>query len=186
MTIRDNYWANDDGLVIGFGTNKPATNVASKIGVAGVSGELTMEIVAKDLLAVGSLSVGDLQGAPRLPDDVIITGVDLIVTEVFAGSSGVLDVGTFRWVTGGNGTANSITTIDVDSIIDGEVITSKLANLGVIGTGVSTLTATVPTAVGASVGRSVEGSGDSIVIAPSLASGSFSGGKATLVVQYKQ
>jgi hypothetical protein len=176
MTIRDNYWANDDGLVIGFGTNKPATGVTSKVGVAGYTGELHLDIVAKDLLAVGSLSVGDYQGAARLPDDVYIVSVDLYVETLFAGSSGVLDVGTFGWTTGGAGTVNTLTTIDVDGLVQAEVISGKLGVVGIV----------APTNAAGQLDTIVDGSGSNIIIAPTLKSGSFSAGKATLVIKYKQ
>jgi len=176
MSTRKNYWNNPDGLTVGFGPRVTQVNVGTKTNIQGNEGEYVIDVVADKLVASGSLVVGDYDGAPKLPDGAIVTGVELFVEEVFAGSSGTLDVGTFGFVTGGDGTPNSITTIDADGVIDAEVITSKLDTLGKV-----TLTNS-----GAQIGASVDASGNSYFFAPSINSGTFTAGKAKVVVKYKQ
>jgi hypothetical protein len=171
MTIRDNYWTNDDGLTIGFGTNKSATGVASKIGVSGFEGELAIEIIGTEVPAAGAISGGLASFGATLPVGSVITGTSMIISEAFtSGGSATLNVGAY----GLKSSDNTLVNGDIDGIVDG------------FAKGSLTVGEVAPTA-GAQVNTAVASAdGNSLVLVASYETAAFTAGKGTLIVKYAQ
>ena len=171
MTIRDNYWTNDDGVTIGFGTSKPATSVATKIGVSGFEGEIALDLVWNEIPAVGDISGLDASFGATLPVGTVITGTSMIVSTAFLSAGAAkLNVGAYGLKSADNTLVNGT----VDGIVDGFAKASL-----VIGEVAPTAGAQVNTAVASA-------DGNSLVFIPSWEGAVFTAGKGTLIIKYAQ
>jgi len=93
---KDNYWTNDDGLVVGFGRRTTEDNVAGALNTGGdIEEQLVLDIVATELTDSDE-PVNYEQGA-KIPANAHIRDAVLVTNEAFtSGGSGVLDIGTVK------------------------------------------------------------------------------------------
>lgn len=91
---RNNYWTNDDGLVVGFGARDSETELAARTRTAGEVQELVMDIVGVNL--TDATTPANLPSSAFIPANSLIVEADLIVDEAFAGATAVLDIGTYE------------------------------------------------------------------------------------------
>jgi len=94
---REEKWQNQDGLCVGFGTRKVASNEAQKIAVEGAVEELVLNInEAVELDDVQDVTDDAVVHGSEIPAGSLIVSATLVVTEAFtSGGAAVLDIGTY-------------------------------------------------------------------------------------------
>lgn len=159
-----NYWENDDGLVVGFGTRVSEGKRGGNVRTSGEKDQYVVEFSYDDLPEGGALV--DADGSyVRLPDNALVLDAYLEVLEAFAGGTSY-DIGLDE----ADGTA-----IDVDGLWDDLV----LADINAVGE--------------RSVARAHGGTNsgtllDAAITDPAVlivtATGTFTAGRARVVVEY--
>lgn len=97
---RDNYWLNEDGLVVGFGTRTTSTNVGTKVNDAdGPYNTLVMRVKGEDVPAAAAATDDGLASGAVIPSGAVIISASFEVLEAFAGANAVLDIGTYNATT---------------------------------------------------------------------------------------
>jgi len=181
MSIRDSYYVNDDGLVVGFGTRKSEQNTPSTGNRAGQYGEITMDIVATELellaTVVAAGGAGDYASAAKLPSGSSFVGAKLTINEDFTSSGApTLEVGTYSW----NEDTGALIEIDDSAFVSAAVkaeLTKKTIHKG---------TNPVDGATGFDLPINSADTSQSVVIVPTKKTADvFSAGKAQLVITYK-
>lgn len=159
-----NYWENDDGLVIGFGARSIEGKRGGNVRTSGEKEQYVVEFSYDDL-PEGTALVGADGSYVRLPDNALILDAYLEVLEAFAGGTSY-DIGLDQ----ADGTA-----IDVDGLWDALV----LADINAVGAR-SVASAHAGTNSGALTNAAITDPAVLIV----TATGSFTAGRARVVVEY--
>jgi hypothetical protein len=160
---REEYWTNQDGLVVGFGQRDVSENSAKKIAVEGAVEELVLDLNdAVELEDTQDVSGNAIVNGAEIPAGSLIVSATLVVTEAFAsGGAAVLDVGTYNADTGA--------AVDDDGLIEA-------AALGALGADA------VVTGAGGQVGAVV---GERVKVAATFDAAAYTAGKARVVIKYQ-
>lgn len=160
---REEKWQNQDGLCVGFGTRKVASNEAQKIAVEGAVEELVLDInEAVELDDVQDVTDDAIVHGSEIPAGSLIISATLVVSEAFtSGGAAVLDVGTYNADTG--------VAVDDDSLIAAAAIGALGANAVVTGAGAD---------IGAVVTARVK-------VAATYDTAVYTAGKARVVIKYQ-
>jgi len=163
MSAREEYWSNQDGLVVGFGQRDVSCNSAKKIAVEGAVEELVLDLTDATLLEDVQATDGNaVVNGSEIPAGSLIVSAVLVVTEAFtSGGAAVLDVGTYDADTG--------VAVDDDSLIAAEALGNLGANAVVTGAGAD---------IGAVVTQRVK-------IAATFDTAAYTAGKARVVIKYQ-
>ncbi len=164
MSAREEYWSNQDGLVVGFGQRDVSCNSAKKIAVEGAVEELVLDLtdatVLEDVQAVDGNAV--VNGS-EIPAGSLIVSATLVVTEAFtSGGAAVLDIGTYD--------ADSAAAVDDDSIF------------AAVALGALSLNAVIVASAGADIGAVVT---QRVKIAATFDTAAYTAGKARVVIKYQ-
>jgi hypothetical protein len=163
MSAREEYWSNQDGLVVGFGQRDVSCNSAKKIAVEGAVEELVLDVTDATLLEDTQAVDGNaLVNGAEIPAGSLIISATLVVTEAFtSGGAAVLDVGTYD--------ADSGAAVDDDSLIAAEALGNLSLNAVITGAGAD---------VGAVVTQRVK-------LAATFDTAVYTAGKARVVIKYQ-
>lgn len=159
-----NYWANDDGLVVGFGTR---TSEDQRAGVTRTAGEKNQYVVEfeYDDLPQGSSTVDKDLSYARLPDNALILDAYLEVLEAFGGGTSY-DIGLDKT----DGTA-----IDADGLWDA----LALADINAVGE-----RSVARTHGGTESGTLLDAAITDPAVLIVTATGTFTKGRARVVIEY--
>jgi hypothetical protein len=169
MTIRKETWANTDGLVVGNGTRQVEGQSASVTGRYGAQSQMIIDFNF-DGIATTYTDLASAASAAKLDAGAYIVDATVHITTAFSGGTGTdLQVGTYDWEAGGDGTVASIATNDPDAIATTTNITHSAVG-SYTGTGVE---------VGA-----VTTAADGTIIAVTSVTGDFTAGQGYVVINY--
>lgn len=131
---RDNYWLNQDGLVVGFGTRSMSTNVAVRSNdTDGDVNRLIMRVVGEDVPAAAAATDDGLSSGAVIPAGATILGATFTVIEAFVGANAVLDIGTYNATTKAQIDADGVDALAVANIdAVGDVVTCDGADLNTV------------------------------------------------------
>lgn len=163
MSAREEYWSNQDGLVVGFGQRDVSCNSAKKIAVEGAVEELVLDLTDATLLEDTQAVDGNaVVNGSEIPAGSLIVSATLVVTEAFtSGGAAVLDIGTYD--------ADSAAAVDDDSIFAAVALGALGANAVVVGAGAD---------IGAVVTQRVK-------VAATFDTQAYDTGKARVVIKYQ-
>lgn len=158
---KQNYWDNDDGLTVGFGTRTTENNLGGALQTGGdVEGQIVLDIVATDLTD-SDVPTNFEQGA-KIPANSHIRDAVLVTNAEFTSDgSAVLDIGT----------VSSDGTFDDDDGIDAAVALGDLGADAVVDCD------------GAQVGTVIT---EDLWLAATYDTAEFTAGNARLYVTYVQ
>jgi len=158
---RDNYWTNQDGLVVGFGPHTADEGVSTQGSVKGNIQQVVLKIKGTELVDAGAPNAQYLASSVVIPVDAYLVSARLFVTTAFtSGGSAVLDIGVYD--------------VDADAIEDDDGIDSAIA--------VATLVDNFDVACDGALVGSVLAQNSKIYASYDTAA--FTAGEATLVVEY--
>lgn len=156
---RQNYWANSDGLAVGFGTHTVDRNVPGKTNTRGVQQEIVLAIHGSDVPDVTPTGL-TIVNSPIIPTDSLLLSATLFVTTTFVGATATLDIGTYNPITAAITDDDGVdVAIAVATLVDNAVVACDGAQIGTVLTAPAVIYASYDTAA-------------------------FTAGQATLVVRY--
>jgi hypothetical protein len=177
---RNNFWVNDDGLAIGFGTRTSVEQGATTVNKGGNTYEMTL--VVPDLLPVAGVvgtdatayTAGSYSNAAFIPALATVQKVT-IVTDTVAASTGAADILLGLYTI--HATTGALVVVDADGLVDAG--SSVLADFSVVGE-----TMIIDKATGGTyVGKKTVGASP-VLIAAITATEVYSAGALTFIVEY--
>lgn len=158
---RDNYWTNQDGLVVGFGPHTADEGVSTQGSVKGNIQQVVLKIKGTELVDAGAPNAQYLASSVVIPVDAYLVSARLFVTTAFtSGGSAVLDIGVYD--------------VDAGAIEDDDGIASAIA--------VATLVDNYDASLSGDMVGTVLAQNSKIYASYDTAA--FTAGEATLVVEY--